>query len=56
MRVRGAPRETYLLANAGKTTSLTALVHRCSDPVNLGVTADLKRTPSVPPFAHTEHA
>ncbi len=31
----------YLLADAGKTTGLTVLVHGLRDPVNPGIPADL---------------
>ena len=33
---------THLLANAGKATGLAVLVHCLGDPVDSGVTTDLK--------------
>lgn len=34
---------TYLLANAGKTTSLAPLVDGVDDPADPGITADLDK-------------
>lgn len=34
--------DTYLFSDAGETTSLAALVNWIDDPVNPGITADLK--------------
>lgn len=41
MKVEREREGAYLLADAGKTTGLAALVYGRGDPVDLGVTADL---------------